>query len=297
MRPGALLIVCCLACTAAPDDPIGRILARVSEEAEVFRQMAPRLIARETLVQRALKPPPRFRPRIGQAALQPPKPEYRTREIVSEYAFSNFKDSPGALREFRQIETIDGRKIVTAAKARETLAAGMRNDDERAKRRMIETFEKHGLTGAAADFGQVLLLFARSRLTDYSFTLQGDDRIGADQAVILAFAQHAGSGSLVIFQTRKALHIPLAGELWVRQRDGLPLRVVLRSTRNEGFEEVRDEASVDYVMTPHGVLAPVAVVHREFFAAEMRAENVFRYSPFRLFAAEADIKFTEAPDR
>jgi hypothetical protein len=295
MRPGTLLIACCLAGAAVPDDPVGRILARVSEEAEVFRQMAPRLITQETLAQRTLKAPPRFRPRIGQAALQPPKPEYRTREIVSEYAFSNFKDSPGVLREFRQIETIDGRRLVTQAKARETLAAGMRTEDDRSKRRMIETFEKHGLTGAAADFGQVLLLFTRSRLSDYSFSVHGQGRIGAEQATILSFAQHAGSGSLVIFQTRKALHVPLAGELWVRQPDGLPLRVVLRAARNEGFEEVRDEASVDYVMTPHGVLAPVAVVHREFSGDLMRAENVFRYAPFRLFAADADIRFAEDP--
>jgi hypothetical protein len=269
------------------------MLARVSEEAEVFRQMAPRLIARETLVQRALKAPPRFRPRIGQAALQPPKPEYRMREIVSEYAFSNFKDSPGALHEFRQVETIDGRKLVAAAIARETLAAGMLSEDDRVKRRMVETFEKHGLTGAAADFGQVLLLFTRGRLNDYSFSLQGEDRIGADTASIVRFSQRAGSGSLSIFQTRKTVHMPLAGELWIRQKDGLLLRVVLRSVWNEGSTEVRDDASVDYVMTQHGVLAPAAVVHREFTADAMRAENVYRYSPFRLFAADADIKFSE----
>ena len=272
-------------------DGIQHILARVSEEADVFRANAPKMLAEETLVQRALKPPRRFRPRIGSAAVTAPKPEYRTREIISEYGFSNFRDSPNALHEFRQVVTVDGRRISTQEKARHSLAIGMRSEDDVVKKRMLERFEKHRLAGAAADFGQVLLLFGRRQLGDYDFRLDGEGRVGADEAVILAFKQRGGDGSLLIFEKRKAIHLPLEGRLWVRRSDSRPLRVELSSIRKEGETEVRDEATVDYVVNAHGVAAPASVVHRQFAGPTMVVENVFRYSPFRVFSVDADIKF------
>ena len=42
--------------------PLDQILSRVSEEAEMFRRVAPQTLAEETLTQRSLKPQPRFRP-------------------------------------------------------------------------------------------------------------------------------------------------------------------------------------------------------------------------------------------
>ena len=56
-----------------------------------------------------------------------------------------------------------------------------------------------------------------------------------------------------------------------------------------------DEATVDYVMTQHGFLAPASVVHRQTVASQLVVENLFQYSPFRRFAADTDIKFTEVP--
>ncbi len=267
------------------------ILARVSEEADVFRANAPKMLAEETLVQRALKPPRRFRPRIGAAAVTAPKPEYRTREIVSEYGFSSFKDSPNALHEFRQVVTVDGRRVSSQQDARRSLAIGMRSEDDEVKKRMLERFEKHGLAGAAADFGQVLLLFGRRQLQDYEFRSDGEGRIGAEAALILTFRQRGGGGSLLIFEKRKALHVPLDGRLWVRRADSRPLRVELSSTRKEGNTEIRDEATVDYTVNAHGVSAPVSVTHREFSGGTLVVENVFQYSPFRVFSVDAEIKF------
>src|SRR5438105_1618675 len=59
------------------------ILSRVAEEAEVFQQNSPKALTLETLEQRTLMPPPRFRPRIGKAAVttQAPKPRLQVREI------------------------------------------------------------------------------------------------------------------------------------------------------------------------------------------------------------------------
>ena len=69
------------------------LLARVAEEAEVLRQSAPKALTQETLEQRAVMPPSRFRPRIGKAALEPTKPRLRVREIVSEYSVGTLRQS------------------------------------------------------------------------------------------------------------------------------------------------------------------------------------------------------------
>jgi hypothetical protein len=291
MRTGLLLLVLTSIGFAGPDQTLDPVLSRVSEEAEVFRLTAPKILAQEKLVQRATKPPRRFHPRLGNAALNPPKPQYRTREIISEYGFATLKEAPGALHEFRQVISVDNRQIVSAEKAHETLTSGLRSEDDRAKKRMLETFEKHGLTGAAADFGQVLLLFTRARLKDYSFEWSGSGQVGAEPARIISFKQVGGEGAVVIFESRKAMHQPLEGFLWVRETDGLPLRVVLSTMHQENGRDFRDMAQVDYAMTPRGYLAPVSVTHRESVGDDLLVENVYQYSAFQIFEADANVKF------
>src|SRR5436305_15310397 len=109
--------------------PLTDILSRVSEEAEVFRRVAPQTISEEALGQRSLKPPPRFRPRVGAGATAAaPPPEYRTRTIVSEYSYSTLQDAPGALHEFRQVISVDGRSIKTPEQARHALSLGLKSE-------------------------------------------------------------------------------------------------------------------------------------------------------------------------
>jgi hypothetical protein len=109
--------------------------------------------------------------------------------------------------------------------------------------------------------------------------------------VILAFKQRGGEGSLLIFEKRKAIHLPLEGRLWARRSDSRPLRVELSSSRREAETEIRDEATVDYTVNDHGVATPASVVHRQFAGSIMVVENVFRYSTFRVFSVDATIKF------
>jgi hypothetical protein len=276
-----------------PDPALAAILEHVSEDAGLFRATAPRMLAEETFEQRALKPPRRFRPRLGNAALEPPKPEYRTRTIVSEYGFSTFQDAPNALHELRQVVSVDGRSIASREAARRTLSVGMRSQDDALKKRMLEEFEKHGLRGAVTDFGQILLLFSRRRLEDYTFRLEGSGQVGPDAAIILGFQQRSGAGALLIFEKSKDIHQALEGQLWVRRSDSRPLRVVLRSSTQEGVHVARYEATVDYAVSPRGVLEPVSVLYRQFAGADLMVENLFHYSPFRLFTAESEVKFDE----
>ena len=276
--------------------PLSQSLARISEEAEVFARVAPNMLAEETLEQKALKGQPRFRPRIGAAATAPLEPRYQTREIVSEYGYSGLRESPGMVHEFRQVISVDGRKMSTAEQARHTLALGLTSEDDRARKRMAEEFQKYGLLGAAVDFGQILLLFRKRSLDEYEFRITGSERIGADDAMVISYRQVAGPDKFLVFEGRKSIRERLAGNIWVRRSDGLPLRISMRSSWTEKRLNVRHEATVEYASTPYGVVLPASVRHIEYRGDQLQVENVFRYSPFKRFRADTEIKFQTAPE-
>jgi len=271
--------------------PLADILSRVSEEAEMFRRTAPQTLSEETLQQRSLKPAPRFHPRVGSGATARPVAEYQTREIVSEYTYASLRDSPGALHEFRQVISVDGRPVSTPEKARHTLSLDLKSEDDRARKRMLENFRKVGLIDAAMDFGQILLLFTRRELHNYDFRIVGTDRIGADEAIVLTYEQRQGNQTMLVFEGKKTIRAKLDGKLWVRSSDGLPLRISLRSQWKEQRQLRRHEATVEYAATPFGVVLPASVKHREFLDQELITENLFRYAPFKRFGANAEIKF------
>ena len=272
------------------------ILDRVSEEAEVFRHMAPQSLAEETLEQRALKAPPRFRPRIGAAAARPLKPTLQARQIISEYSIGTFKTSPDVLHEFRQVVSVDGRPIASPEKARHALALGLRSEDDRARKRMMEDFEHHGLSGTVSDFGILLLAFGKRTLANYRFEIEGESRIGAERVLAVRYAQIAGPDLVTTFLPRRAEHIPMQGRIFVREPDGLPLRITVEVSRKEDNHTLREEATVDYTLSAHGFLTPAAVVHREFLDDNLLVENLFRYAAFKRFSADAEIRFTEVPE-
>ncbi|MCL5746640.1 MAG: hypothetical protein M1541_22365 [Acidobacteria bacterium] len=269
------------------------IVSRISEEAEVFRRVAPQTLSEETLQQRALKSPSRFKPRIGTAA---PQQEYRVRQIASEYSFGTLKET-GEMHEFRKVISVDGRTIDSAEKARHSLSLGIQSQDERVKKKMLEEFQKYGLSGAAVDFGQLILLFGKRQIGNYRFTLAGDaGLIGADQVLAVAYSQAGGSQELLIFQGREVIRQPLQGFIFVRKSDYLPVRVTMQTARVVKGQMLRDDATVEYSRAPFGVLLPVSVVHREYAGNTLLVENLFRYAPFRKFSAAAEIRFDAVPE-
>ena len=294
MRSCALLAIFLSAAHAQVPD-VGAMTSRLSEEAEVFAHAARNVLAEETLHQRTRKPARRFRPRVGDGAGAAPKEEFLTREIVSEYGFSSFKDAPNALHEFREVTAVDGRKVQAVEKARRTLTLGVTSADDNLKKQMLKDFEKHGLTGAVTDFGQLILLFTKRNLGNYHFEPVGHERIGADNAIQLYFQQTGGAESLTVFTGHEAMRAKLDGTIWLREPDYLPLRIRLRSERREAGFLVAMEATVDYAMSPHGSVLPASVVHRETAAEKLITENVFAYTPFRKFGAESELKFGDVP--
>src|SRR5579871_5772591 len=93
---------------AKADDQTQKMAARISEEAEAFRKIAPQVIGTEKLHQAAVKPPSRFHPRTGTA---PPPVQWKERDVVSEYAFAPLAGDPNSIHELRQVTDVDGRKV------------------------------------------------------------------------------------------------------------------------------------------------------------------------------------------
>src|ERR1039457_455956 len=116
------------------------LLSRVAEEAAILQQNAPKSLSREVLEQRALMPATRFRPRIGKNATATARPpRLLVREIVSEYSVGTLKESVVQnLTEFRQVISVDGRKIQSPERARHALSLGITSPDDRIRKIVSE---------------------------------------------------------------------------------------------------------------------------------------------------------------
>jgi hypothetical protein len=263
-------------------------LRRAGDLAQVFRREAPNYTGVETLRQRAIMARHRFGRREPEVTIQ-------TREIVSEYGYSTMSDAPEALREFRKVVTVDGKAVTAHVKARETLMQGITSRDDRLKRQMLRDFAGYGLEGVISDFGQVVALFNASRLERFVYQPLGSARLGPDAVTRLAFREKEGSG-LTVFEDKQVVHQPLQGEIWLRDSDSAPVRIVVVSSRKLDVRDtMRDETAIDYTLNAAGVLLPAAVVHRQWVNGQLSLEDILDYSDFKKFSADAVIKFTVDP--
>jgi hypothetical protein len=306
-----LLVAVWIAFAQDPAQPnLPDLLSRVAEEAEMLQQNAPKSLTQEVLEQRALMPATRFRPRIGKKAttMAVPPPRLVVRQIVSEYSVGTLKESTVQnLTELRQVISVDGRKVQSAASARHALSLGVTSADDRIRKRMLEDFAKHGLVDIATDYGIFLLAFTKRGLENMKVTLGGEEQVGADAAWVLNWQQTSPDAGLLQFVGNQASRVALRGRLLVRKSDGLPLRIQSWTEHSEDATQVllqswsghpptqtvRDEATVDYIQSAHGFLTPASVVHRHLVDGHVMTENLYRYEPFKMFSADAEIKFTE----
>src|ERR1035437_5777190 len=306
-----LLVAAFVAFAQNPAQPsLPDLLSRVAEEAETLQENAPKSLTLEVLEQRALMPATRFRPRIGKKATAVAQPlRLVVRQIVSEYSVGTLKESAVQnLTELRQVISVDGRKIQSAERARHTLSLGITSPDDQIRKRMLEDFAGHGLVDIATDYGIILLAFSKRGLENMKVVLAGEEQIGADAAWVLNWQQTSPDGGMLEFLGKQSSHLPLQGRLLVRKSDGLPLRIqswsehpqdatsILLQTWSghpQASVRVRDEATVDYIQSAHGFLTPASVVHRHIVEGQVITENFYRYEPFKMFSADAEIKFTE----
>lgn len=271
------------------DDLTKKMTARVSEEAEAFERLAPEVLGQETLHQRSMKPASRFRPRVGNGP--PPAPEWQERTIVSEYGFTSFSSS---LHEIRQVTSVDGKKVEDTKKAQAALAKAITATDDARKKQLLKQFEKYGLLGAVTDYGQALLLFTRHNLERYEFTVRGTNSLNGQTVRVFGYRQIDGPETVTVIEENrndKVNHLRIEGELWVRADDFVPMRIIMIATQTEAPDRAREEAAIDYAMSPYGALLPVKTEHRETRWNKIDAENQFSYSDFKKFGASSDIKF------
>src|SRR5579862_4897245 len=112
------LTLLCFALALRADENTQKLVKRLGDEAEAFEKIAPQLVGRETLHQRALAAP-RFKMRVGDAAKQPQAADWKEHEIVSEYAFGLLGQQ---IHELRQVMSVDGKRIAGATQAQDALA-------------------------------------------------------------------------------------------------------------------------------------------------------------------------------
>ena len=73
--------------------------------------------------------------------------------------------------------------------------------------------------------------------------------------------------------------------------DGTPLRITASFDHAEPHHQLRDDATVEYVRTTFGPPMPITVVHRHLVDGVVLTENLYTYSPFRVFGSESTIRF------
>ena len=274
MRVWILLAMFCCACGALKgDERTQQLVARLSQEADAFRKIAPDVVGQETLFQRAVKPPKGgFHIRVGASAQKPPQPVWQERRILSEYSFAAFAGEGGALHELRRVTAVDGRTVQDSKKAQEELAAIVTAADDKRKKELLEQFEKYGLVGAVTDFGQLLLLFNSGDVLHYEFTYRRIENQGTARLLVFGYQQIDGPEGLTVVDARRgqgARNVRIGGEVWVRESNFLPVRITL-ATGQQSPDLIREEASVDYAMSPYGALLPFWTEHRELRGGQSR---------------------------
>ena len=267
------------------------ISPRLAEEAEVLAQNAARIITEETLEQRSLMPPTRFRPRAGSAAERATGPRFRVRQVVSEFSFGALRSSHDLI-EFRQVLSVDGEPQQSADSALHALSQGIQQADDRTRKRMLEQFARSGLVDIATDYALILLAFTDRGQKQVDFSPSASAYIGPDLAVSFRWKQKSSQGGVTEFHGGQSAHRALQGALWLRASDGLPLRVnAWMEYTDQASHLIRDDATVDYLMSEHGFLTPASVIHRHAVNGAVITENLYRYQPFKFFSTSSTITF------
>ena len=206
-------------------------------------------------------------------ATGPAADRFKDRQITSAYALCG----RASLREVRVIYDIDGKSVLSPAKAWSELKDAALISPER-RDQLAAEFERESLGDTAVDFGQLLLLFGKTSQSKYSFAVEKTEMAGADQALVISFEQQSGAASLHLNDAGKRSRSPLEGQIWVRTADYLPLRIMLKTERERKKVKIRDEVRVDYEKHQGIVLLPASVSHRRYLDDQLHAENVYQYA-------------------
>jgi hypothetical protein len=273
--------------------PPDRLIEAAMRHAENFKQLAPGLIAEESLVQRCYRIPEHAWLTIGPAVDGLRAQMVRT-EVSSAYTIGPLKNEPtGTFVELREMFAKNGKPTKTPAAAVKAMQTDTKLGYERVRRKMLAAFSDLGLLDVATDYGLILLAFTRPAMAKLTIKPSGPHFFGAEQAFVFLWVQ--SEGGLLEFGGSKAVRRPMHGEFWLRLSDGRPLRITASAEHAEPKHRLRDDATIEFVFSRAGCVVPVSVVHRHYVDSEFLTENLYTYSPFRLFRTDTTIRFIGPP--
>jgi hypothetical protein len=213
--------------------------------------------------------------------------DFHTHHVISSYALAQVGEGH-VLHEIRTIVTMDGKSLTTADAAQHALTIGLQSADDSTKRKLLEDLERNQLEGAATDFGQLILLFNKRHQKDYSFSLAGERHRDDEAVVVVGYRQISGAQGLTVFRDRTEDREAATGEVWLRRKDLLPIRITLNTEEPLSKKlTIRTEATVDYMPSKFG-LVPESVTHKQFLSGgaasaandNLMVENDFHYVDF-----------------
>jgi hypothetical protein len=216
---------------------------------------------------------------------------FHAHEVVSQYTVRSLRgDAAGGLLEMREVVAMDGKRVQTPEAARKALELNISTGEDRIRKKLMTTFTGFGLVDVAMDYGIMLLAFTKSGSAGMVFKPAGTSWIGTEEAIAFDWIQ--SSGGVLEFRGGKTTRLPLHGRIWLREKDGMPLRISAMSEHQEPKHLLRDEAAIDYVPSSFGCVTPASVVHRHYIDKELVTENLYTYAPFRRFTTDTTIRYT-----
>jgi hypothetical protein len=152
---------------------------------------------------------------------------------------------------------------------------------------MLAEFTKLGLVDVATDYGLILLAFTRKGQSTLELQESGSAWMGIDDTIVWSWRQL--SGGALEFRGSKTTRHPMHGSIWIRRSDAMPLRISASIEHDEPQHHLRDDATIDYVLSSFGCVTPATVVHRHFVDGAPLTENLYTYAPFHLFTTDTKI--------
>ncbi len=261
---------------------MGELLEALGRASATFSRSAPGLTARETLTQRgrqgSMEVGAARRDRLKYKDFRIPA-DFRIHEVVSNYSFGQIGNPP-VIHEVRTIVSFDQMPVEGDAEVRHALTLGRKSPDDETKKKLLEDLEHSQLTGAVTDFGEVLLLFTAARQNNYTFAFERRADLMSEPFFIVRYQQVSGLEGVTEFRERAEERHAAEGEIWMRQKDLLPLRVtVITVEKLSDRYTLRNEAEVNYQPTSFG-LAPSTVTHKQSLNDDLLVENNFSYSDY-----------------
>jgi hypothetical protein len=257
---------------------MAELLEALGRASATFARSAPGLTAREALTQRGRQGAMEIAASGRYKNFTIP-PGFRIHEVISDYSLGQI-GAPPVMHEVRTVVTMDGMPIHGDAESRHTLTHGLKSPDDETKKKLLENLEHSQLTGAVTDFGPVLLLFTAARQKNYTFAFEGPGNLDNEPFLIVHYQQTSGAQGVTEFRARAEERHPAEGEIWMRRKDLLPLRITVHTAEVLSRKyTLRNAAEVNYQPTSFG-LAPATVIHKQSLNGDLLVENNFSYSDY-----------------